>query len=95
VFLEGLRSWPEIEYIKSKVNCAVIAIVAPRSVRLRRVELRGRADDFALHFNERDWREINYGVATCIALADEYIVNSGTLEDAHLQLDKIIKSALS
>jgi Dephospho-CoA kinase len=95
VFLEGLRSWPEIEYIKSKANCAVIAILAPILIRLRRVELRGRADDSALHFNERDRREINYGVATCIALADEYIVNSGSVKDAYLQLDKIIKSALS
>jgi dephospho-CoA kinase len=95
VFLEGLRSWPEIELIKRKVNCVVIAIVAPRSLRLSRVEQRGRADDSARHFGERDWREINYGVATCIALADEYIVNSGTVKDAYLQLDKIIKSALS
>jgi dephospho-CoA kinase len=90
-----LRSWPEIEFIKSKANCVVIAIVAPKPVRLTRVELRGRADDSARHFDERDWREINYGVVTCIALADEYIVNSGTINDAYLQLDKIIKSALS
>ena len=95
VFLEGLRSWPEIEFIKSKANCVVIAIVAPRPVRLTRVEQRGRADDSARHFTQRDWREINYGVAICIALADEYVVNSGTVKDAYLQLDKIIKSALS
>ena len=94
VFLEGLRSWPEIEFIKSKANCVVIALVAPRSVRLTRVEQRGRADDSAQHFAERDTREINYGVATCIALADEYIVNTGTLKDAYLQLDRIIKNAL-
>jgi dephospho-CoA kinase len=94
VFLEGLRSWPEIEFIKSKANCIVIAIVAPRALRLTRIEQRGRADDSARHFDERDSREINYGVATCIALADEYIINSGTLKDAYLQLDKIIKSAL-
>jgi dephospho-CoA kinase len=94
VFLEGLRSWPEIEYIKSIANCAVIAIVAPRSVRLRRVELRGREDDSALLFGERDRREITYGVATCIALADDYVVNSGSVQDAYLQLDRIIKTAL-
>ena len=95
VFLEGLRSWPEIEFIKRESNCLVIAIVASRLVRLTRVEKRGRADDSALYFGERDWREINYGVATCIALADEYIVNSGTLKDAYLQLDRIIKNALA
>jgi dephospho-CoA kinase len=94
VFLEGLRSWPEIEYIKSKAKCAVIAIIAPRPLRLRRVEQRGRADDSPLLFDERDRREINYGVAICIALADDYVVNSGTIKDAYLQLDKIIKSAL-
>lgn len=95
VFLEGLRSWPEIEFIKSKANCVVIAIVAPRSVRLTRIELRGREDDSAQHFDERDRREINYGIATCIALANEYIVNSSSIKDAYLQLDEIIKSALS
>jgi dephospho-CoA kinase len=95
VFLEGLRSWPEIKYIKSKANCAVIAIIAPRSLRLKRVELRGRVDDSPLLFDEKDKREFNYGVATCIALADEHIVNAGTMEDAYLQLDKIIKGALS
>jgi len=95
VFLEGIRSWQEIEFIKSKADCVVIAIVASRNVRLTRVEQRKRADDSAQHFSERDWREINYGVAACIALADEYIINTGTVNEAILQFDSIIQRTLN
>lgn len=91
VFLEGVRSWPEIELIRSKVSCTLVAFVAPRSVRLNRVKQRGREDDSADHFEDRDQREIHYGVAVCIALADAYILNTGTIDDALSQLDSIVK----
>lgn len=90
VFLEGIRSWQEIELIRSKKNCTLVAVVAPRNLRLSRVKQRGREDDSADHFNERDWREIDYGVAVCIALADAYILNTGSIDDALEQLDDII-----
>jgi dephospho-CoA kinase len=91
VFLEGIRSWPEIELVRSHAPCWVIAFVAPRDLRLMRIKQRGRDDDSADHFNERDWREIHYGVAACIALADDYVLNTGTEDDAFHQLDAVIK----
>ena len=36
----------------------------------------------AAAFDGRDQREIDYGLATPIALADEYILNTGTAEEA-------------
>ena len=33
VFLEGMRSWPEIELIQQKTDCTVIAFLAPRQTR--------------------------------------------------------------
>jgi dephospho-CoA kinase len=92
VFLEGIRSWPEVEMIRDTSDCKVIAFVAPANMRLARVSTRGRRDDSSAHFKDRDWRELNYGVATCIALADEYILNTGTQEDAMGHLDRAIKS---
>ena len=90
VFLEGIRSWPEVEWIRSKTPCTLVAVVAPRSMRLERIIQRGRADDSADHFDQRDRREIEYGVAVCIALADAYVLNTGTTEDAQDQLHRII-----
>lgn len=92
VFLEGMRSWPEIEFIRDKVHCTLVAVVAPRKLRLNRVKQRGRADDSAEHFEERDQREIDYGVAVCIARADAYVLNAGSINDALRQLDDIINN---
>jgi len=92
VFLEGIRSWSEIEFIRRHSPCILVAILAPRNLRLNRVKQRGRADDSAEHFNERDRREIEYGVAVCIALADAYILNDCTMADALKQLDNIVKN---
>ena len=47
-----------------------------------RVAARGRSDDSPAQFDERDSREIQYGAAVPIALADEYILNTGSMEEA-------------
>lgn len=86
VFMEGMRSWPEIELIRRETPCVVIAFLAPRALRLQRIISRGRSDDSPEAFEERDMREINYGAAIPIALADEYILNTSTMEEA---LEKI------
>jgi dephospho-CoA kinase len=90
-FLEGMRSWPEIELIRKKADCIVVAFLAPRKLRLERICARGRADDSPQAFDERDQREIAYGTAIPIALADAYILNTKTMNDAMKQLDAIIK----
>lgn len=91
VFLEGMRSWPEIELIRRKAEVVVIAFVAPRKTRFRRVMMRGRDDDSATAFDGRDLREIEYGASMPVALADEYILNTGTVEEALVDLDRIVR----
>ena len=91
VFLEGMRSWPEIELIQEKADAVVVAFLAPRPLRRQRVISRGRADDSPEAFEERDRREIVYGAAIPIALADGYIVNTSTMEDAEQELDAIVR----
>jgi len=90
-FLEGMRSWPEIELIRKKADSVVIAFLAPRKLRLERICARGRADDIPQAFDERDQREISYGTAIPIALADAYILNTATMDDAIKQLNAIVK----
>ena len=90
-FLEGMRSWQEIELIREKADGMVVAVLAPTGLRLERVCSRGRADDSPADFDERDQREIACGMAIPIALADEYILNTGTMDDAINQLDAIVK----
>ncbi|PKN37103.1 MAG: hypothetical protein CVU62_10880 [Deltaproteobacteria bacterium HGW-Deltaproteobacteria-2] len=93
-FLEGMRSWPEIELIRKKADCVVVAFLAPRKLRLERICVRGRADDSPGAFDERDQREIAYGTAIPIALADAYILNTKTMDDAIEQLNTIVEKKL-
>ena len=95
VFMEGMRSWPEIELIRQEVLCVVVAFLAPRQTRLKRIISRGRSDDTPDFFEERDMREIAYGTSVPIALADEYILNTGTVEDALNDLNGIVKKQSS
>jgi dephospho-CoA kinase len=92
VFLEGMRSWPEVELIREQTACSVIAFLAPRELRRQRIASRGRSDDSPSAFEERDTREIAYGAAIPIARADAYILNTAAMEDARADLDRIIKS---
>jgi dephospho-CoA kinase len=94
-FMEGMRSWPEIELICRKAETVVIAFVAPRETRRRRVAERGRDDDSAAAFDGRDLREISYGASVPVALADHYILNTGTVEEALVQLDRIVRTCAS
>ncbi len=91
IFMEGMRSWPEIDLIRQKAEATVIAFLAPKKIRLARILSRGRADDSQEYFEERDLREISYGTAVPIALADEYILNTGNIEDAVQALDQIVR----
>jgi dephospho-CoA kinase len=91
VFLEGMRSWPEIELIRGDAEAVVVAFLAPRKVRLGRILSRGRSDDSPDQFQERDLREIHYGTAVPLALADEYILNTGGIEEARKELEEIVR----
>jgi dephospho-CoA kinase len=90
VFLEGMRSWPEIDLIRKEAECVVVAFLAPRQIRRMRVISRGRPDDSPDAFDERDLREVAYGACVPVAIADEYILNTGSLEDALQALDAIV-----
>jgi dephospho-CoA kinase len=60
-------------------------------MRLERIMSRGRSDDSPQAFDSRDQREVEYGTAVPIALADEYILNTSSMEEALKELDNIVK----
>ncbi|HNY65530.1 MAG TPA: AAA family ATPase [Deltaproteobacteria bacterium] len=94
VFLEGMRSWPEIELVREQADAVVVAFLAPRPLRKARIISRGRPDDSPEEFDRRDKREIDYGAAIPIALADAYVLNTSTMEAAIEDLHGIVRSYL-
>jgi dephospho-CoA kinase len=94
-FLEGMRSWPEIELIREKAEGIVVAFLTPRNVRRERIVSRGREDDSPQAFDDRDKRELAYGTAIPIALADAYVLNTGSVDDAISQLGTIVREETS
>ena len=94
-FLEGMRSWPEIKLIREKADGVVVAFLTPRNVRRERIVSRGREDDSAQAFDDRDKRELAYGTAIPIAMADAYVLNTGSEDDAISQLDAIVREELA
>lgn len=90
VILEGMRSWPEIELVRAKFPATIIAFVVGRGLRKKRYAGRAREDDDPKLFDERDWREIDYGTSVPIALADYYVVNDGSVEETIWRFRKVM-----
>jgi len=84
VFLvDGCRSMDEVSSFRSLADTVIIAVHAPPSLRYARLVSRGREDAprDESEFLERDRREVGWGIAEVIALADVMLVNDSSLED--------------
>ncbi|HVQ01422.1 MAG TPA: AAA family ATPase [Candidatus Thermoplasmatota archaeon] len=84
VVIDGVRNMEEIDYFKQVLgpDFLVVAIDAPDEVRRKRAISRGRTDDSKnlKDLEERDKREIRWGLQKVIADADIVIPNSGALD---------------
>jgi len=85
----------EIEYFKMELGMdfLAIAIDAPDELRRKRAISRGRTDDSKNpnDLEERDKREICWGLQKVIANADIVISNNGSLEDFKKQVLTVFK----
>jgi len=85
VVIDGVRNMEEIDYFKQTLgpDFLVVAIDAPDDVRRKRAVARGRTDDSKnlKDLEERDKREIRWGLQKVIADADIVIPNSGSLDE--------------
>lgn len=84
--IDGCRSRDEVRaYLNLTSDVKVIAIHASPETRYTRLIKRARDDAPAdiEQFEARDNRELGWGLGNTIALADEMIVNEGSLDEFH------------
>jgi dephospho-CoA kinase len=85
VLIDGSRSLAEIERFRKILGdgLKVIGIHAPEEQRFRRLVARGRPDDpdDRVKFNNRDRRELGWGLRDALDVADISIDNDGSLEE--------------
>jgi dephospho-CoA kinase len=85
VIIDGSRSLHEIQYFKSHLGAdlRVIAVRAPRELRLGRLQARRRADapGTSEEFARREERELAWGLGKALEGADITLDNEGTMEE--------------
>jgi len=98
--VDGLRGRAELQLFRShtKAGITVVAIHSSPRMRYQRLQSRGRSDAPKTfeEFEQRDLRELRWGLGDVIARADHVIVNESTLEEfvkgAEAVLDEIVKA---
>jgi ribose 1,5-bisphosphokinase PhnN len=82
VVVDGLRSGDEAERFEEAFgeSFLLVAITAPAAVRAERLDLRGRDDTDSESIEERDERELGFGMGEAIDRADLTVENAGRLE---------------
>jgi len=84
LIIDGVRNREEIDYFKKELGLdfLVVAIDASDELRRKRAIARGRTDDSKnlKDLEERDKREIRWGLQKVIADADIVILNNGNLD---------------
>lgn len=87
VLIDGIRSNHEVEVFRRELGTdfVLVAIHTDSRQRYERMTRRARDDDptgpgAGAGYQARDEREMSWGIARTIALADEMVVNDGSLE---------------
>jgi len=97
VFIDGIRSLVEVdEFKKHFPSFILIAIHTAPKTRYQRLFRRRRSDDPTdwETFMERDMRELGIGMGAVISIADQVIVNKGTLPQLRQKIMQVLKEVL-
>jgi dephospho-CoA kinase len=96
VLVEGVRSLEEVEEFRKVGDVKIVAVHSSPKTRYERLSRRGRSDDPKSweEFGERDLRELDVGIGRVISLADEMIINEGTLEDLKENTLKVFRKVI-
>ncbi len=97
VFIDGIRSLVEVdEFKKHFPNFILIAIHTAPKTRYQRLFRRRRSDDPTdwETFMERDLRELGIGMGAVISIADQVVVNKGTLPQLRQKILQVLKEVL-
>jgi dephospho-CoA kinase len=75
--IDGVRSFPELTLLREELGDVIlVAIIASLRIRKQRVEARKRIDhENSSDFEEREQRELGFGLGNVITKADYYILN--------------------
>lgn len=103
---DGLYSWTECKILKEKYGdlMYVLAVFAPPGLRYERLENRTAENDADSRFRSipkeksklRDYAEIeNIEKGGPIAMADFTIINTGTIDDTKMQLEKFLAQIIT
>jgi len=97
VVVEGVRSTAEVDALRRRYSVATVAVHASPKTRYERLRERGRSDDSKSReeFVERDSRELSVGIGDVIALAEEMIINEGSVEDMNRASEHVISKVTS
>ena len=93
IVADGLYSWTEYKALKHAFpgELTVIAILAPKTVRHRRLSQRPDRPFTDHEATDRDWSEIeNLEKGGPIAIADHFIINDGNVDNLYTQVDKVL-----
>ena len=94
--IDGVRNLEELEFFKKELGLdfIVVAIQASDEQRRKRAIARGRTDDSTdlRDLEERDKREISWGLQKVIADADIVIQNQGSLEEFRKQILELFRN---
>lgn len=94
IVADGLYTWTEYKALKHAFPGSVelIAVVAPRHLRYRRLAQRPVRPFTWDEAETRDWSEIeNLEKGGPIAIADHYIINHGTVDELHQKIEAILE----
>jgi len=95
IIAESLYSWTEYKALKKEFpgEFYVVAAVAPKRLRHRRLQNRPIRPLTQAEADSRDWAEIeNLEKGGPIAIADHFVINDGSLEHLHTQIDKALNN---
>ncbi len=93
ILLDGLYTWTEYKLLLHEFPgmIDVVAIVAPKQLRHRRLANRPDRPFTQREATERDWTEIeNLEKGGPIAIADHYVINDGNLTEFHDRVDAVL-----
>lgn len=95
VVIDGLRSRAELEAFKEALggDFLLVGIDCPEDLRYARVASRGRDDDTLTReaFEERDRRELSWGLGAVLEAVDRMIANDGTLVEMRNRVEGLLE----
>jgi len=97
IIIDGVRSYNELALFKEELgNVILVAIIASLNVRKNRVESRKRVDVGAqFDFEEREHRELGFGLGNVITQADYFIHNENISKNKFIaKIDQLLENIL-